>query len=85
MWILYLILLKDDSFKGYRKKILKSLQERFKSKITDNEESKDVDKLKLDEFVDNMQTYEANHNNNKKISKKVLLYLSNTWKCWISP
>lgn len=41
------------------------------------EHSKDDNKLKSDEFVGNLQTYEDNHHKKKK-SQKVLLYLPNT-------
>ena len=38
--------------------VLKSLLERFHAKITAIEESKDIDKIPLTEFVRNLQTYE---------------------------
>ena len=40
------------------KKVLKSLLERFHAKITAIEESKDIDKIPLTEFVGDLQTYE---------------------------
>ena len=40
------------------RKVLKSLPERFHSKITAIEESKDIDKIHLTEPVGNLQTYE---------------------------
>ena len=38
--------------------MLRSLLERFHSKITAIEESKDIDKIPLTVLVDNLQTYE---------------------------
>lgn len=43
------------------RKIRRSLLERFQTKITIIDESKDVDKLKFNELVGKLQTYEANH------------------------
>ena len=40
------------------RKVLKSLPERFHSKITAIEESKDIDKIPLTKLVGNLQTYE---------------------------
>ena len=40
------------------RKVLRSLPERFHSKITAIEESKDIDKIPLTELVGNLQTYE---------------------------
>ena len=40
------------------RKVLRSLPERFHAKITTIEESKDIDKIPLTEFVGNLQTYE---------------------------
>jgi hypothetical protein len=40
------------------KKILKSLPERFKIKVTTIEESKDLDLMKIEELVGSLQTYE---------------------------
>ena len=40
------------------RKVLRSLPERFHSKITTIEESKDIDKIPLTELVGNLQTYE---------------------------
>jgi hypothetical protein len=40
------------------KKILKSLPERFRIKVTSIEESKDLDSMKIEEFVGSLQTYE---------------------------
>ncbi|RVW36754.1 hypothetical protein CK203_035072 [Vitis vinifera] len=40
------------------RKILRSLPERFRAKVTTIEESKDVDSLKVDELVGLLQTFE---------------------------
>ena len=40
------------------RKVLRSLPERFYTKITPIEESKDIDKIPLTELVGNLQTYE---------------------------
>ena len=40
------------------RKVLRSLIERFHTKITTIEESKDIDKIPLIELVRNLQTYE---------------------------
>ena len=40
------------------RKVLRSLPERFHTKITAIEESKDIDKIPLTELVSNLQTYE---------------------------
>jgi len=39
-------------------KILRSLRERFRIKVTANEESKDLEEMKIEEFVGSLQTYE---------------------------
>jgi len=40
------------------KKILRSLPERFRIKVTTIEESKDFDSMKIEELVGSLQTYE---------------------------
>ena len=40
------------------RKVLRALPERFHAKITEIEESKDIDKIPLIELVGNLQTYE---------------------------
>ena len=40
------------------RKILRSLLERFRAKVTVIEESKDIDSMRLDELVGSSQTYE---------------------------
>ncbi|GMP90130.1 hypothetical protein CsSME_00041397 [Camellia sinensis var. sinensis] len=47
-------------------KILRSLPDRFQPKVTAIEEAQDVDNLKLDQLVGNLQTYEAYKNFKKK-------------------
>ncbi|GMP23151.1 hypothetical protein CsSME_00000857 [Camellia sinensis var. sinensis] len=47
-------------------KILRSLPDRFQPKVTAIEEAQDVDNLKLDQLVGNLQTYEAHRNFKKK-------------------
>jgi len=39
-------------------KILRSLSERFRIKVTTIEESKDLDEMKIEELVGSLQTYE---------------------------
>jgi hypothetical protein len=39
------------------KKILRSLPERFRIKVTSIEESKDLDSMKIEELVGSLQTY----------------------------
>ena len=51
------------------RKVLKSLPERFHTKITAIEESKDIDKIPLTELVGNLQTYELGLTRIKKSSK----------------
>lgn len=53
------------------RKNLRSILERFKLKITVIEESKDIDRLKLNKLIGNMQIYEKNHH--KKKSKGLVL------------
>jgi uncharacterized coiled-coil DUF342 family protein len=40
------------------RKILKSLPERFKIKVTTIEENKDLEEMKIEKFVVSLQTYE---------------------------
>ena len=49
-----------ESIPNYKveRKILRSLSERFRAKVTAIEESKDVDSLKLDELVGSLQTFQ---------------------------
>ena len=49
--------------------MLRSLLERFHSKITAIEESKDIDKIPLTELVGNLQTYELGLSRIRKSGK----------------
>ena len=40
------------------RKILRSLSERFRPKVTAIKESKDIDSMRVDELVGSIQTYE---------------------------
>ena len=51
------------------RKVLRSLPERFHTKITMIEESKDIDKIPLTELVGNMQTYELSLTRIGKLGK----------------
>lgn len=50
-----------------RRKILRSVFQMFVPKVTTLEESKDLDKLKLDELICNLQIYKANLPKKKKV------------------
>jgi len=49
---------KVSNVKLIKKKILRSLSERFRIKVTTIEESKDLDSMKIEELVRSLQTYE---------------------------
>ena len=51
------------------REVLKSLPERFHTKITAIEESKDIDKIPLTDLVGNLQTYELSLSRIEKSSK----------------
>ena len=51
------------------RKVLRSLLERFHTKITAIEKSKDIDKIPLTELVGNLQTYELGLSKIGKSSK----------------
>ena len=51
------------------RKILRSLPERFRPKVTAIEESKDIDSLRVDELVGSIQTYEMTLPNSHKSKK----------------
>ena len=51
------------------KKVLRSLPKRFHAKITDIEESKDIDSIPLTELIGNLQTYELGLTRLGKASK----------------
>ena len=55
------------------RKILRSLPERFYSKIISIEESNDIDKIPLTELVGNIQTYELGLTKIRKSSKSMAL------------
>ena len=48
------------------RKFLRYLLERFKAKVTTIEESKAVDSLKIDEFVDSLQTFDMTFESPRK-------------------
>ncbi|XP_022891620.1 uncharacterized protein LOC111406424 [Olea europaea var. sylvestris] len=48
------------------RKVLRSLPERFKPKVTAIEESKDLDEVKIEELVGSLQTYELTISQHKK-------------------
>lgn len=48
------------------RKVLRSLLERFRPKVTVIKESKDLDSIKLDELVSSLQTYELTFPTSKK-------------------
>ena len=54
------------------RKILRSLQESFRAKVTAIEESKDLDEIKVQELIDSLQTYELSLPNQRK-SKSLAL------------
>ena len=56
-------------------KFLRFLPDRFQPKVTAIEEAQDVDNLKLDQLVGNLQTYEA-HRNFKKKQKDFIAFSS---------
>ena len=58
------------------RKVLKSLPERFHTKITTIEESKDIDKIHLTELVGNLQTYELSLTRIEKSSKSKSMALT---------
>jgi hypothetical protein len=54
------------------KKILRSLPERFRIKVTTIEESKDLDAMKIEELVGFLQTYEFSLSPVKKVKSITL-------------
>ena len=54
------------------RKILRSLQESFRAKVTAIEESKDLDDIKVQELIGSLQTYELSLPNQRK-SKSLAL------------
>ena len=57
-------------------KILRSLQESFRAKVTAIEESKDLDEIKVEELIGSLQTYELSLPNQRK-SKSLALKTTN--------
>ena len=53
-------------------KILRSLPESFRAKVTTIEESKDLDKIKVQELIGSFQTYELSLPNQRKIKSLAL-------------
>ena len=54
------------------RKILRSLPESFRAKVTTIEESKDLDEIKVQELIDSFQTYELSLPSQRK-SKSLTL------------
>jgi hypothetical protein len=78
-------------------KILRSLPERFRIKVTTTEESKDLEEMKIEELVGSLQTYELSMPTVKKVKtiasrhlkrkpkshlKKALRKKKMLWQCW---
>jgi hypothetical protein len=59
-------------------KILRSLPERFRIKVTTIEESKDLEDMKIEELVGSLQTYELSLPPVKKL-KTIALKASKKW------
>jgi len=79
------------------RKILRSLPECFRIKVTTIEESKDLEEMKIEELVGSLQSYELSLPPVKKVKtialkaskKKVEVYVKTTlrmkkklWQCW---
>ena len=58
------------------RKILRSLPESFRAKVTTIEESKDLDNIKVQELIGSLQTYELSLPNQRK-SKSLALKTTN--------
>ena len=58
------------------RKILRSLQESFRTKVTTIEESKDLDEIKIQELIGSLQTYELSLPSQRK-SKSLALKMIN--------
>ena len=57
------------------RKILRSLSERFRAKVTTIEESKDLDEIKFQELIGSLQTYElglSSHKSSKSLALKTI-------------
>ena len=60
------------------KKILRSLPSRFDSKVNAIEENKNLDTLKVNQLVRNLQTFEANHLDKGKSKEKGITLKANS-------
>ena len=58
------------------RKILRSLPESFRAKVTTIEESKDLNEIKIQEFIGSLQTYELSLPSQRK-SKSLILKIIN--------
>ena len=58
------------------RKILRSLPERFRVKVTTIEESKDLDEIKIQELIGSLQSYELSLSSQRK-SKSLALKIIN--------
>ena len=57
------------------RKILRSLPESFRAKVTAIEESKDLDEIKIQELIGSLQTYELglpSHKSSKSLTLKTI-------------
>ena len=57
------------------RKILRSLSESFRAKVTTIEESKDLDEIKIHELIGSLQTYELglpSHKSSKSLASKTI-------------
>ena len=57
------------------RKILRSLLESFRAKVTAMEESKDLDEIKIQELIGSLQTYELglpSHKSSKSLTLKTI-------------
>ena len=61
------------------RKILRSLLDSFRAKVTAIEESKDRDEIKVQELIGSLQTYELSLPSQRK-SKSLALKTINEWK-----
>ena len=62
------------------RKILRSLSESFRAKVTAIEESKDLDDIKVQELVGSLQTYEMSLAINGRVNLLLLRPLMRRWK-----
>ena len=62
------------------RKILRSLPESFRAKVTAIEESKDLDDIKVQELIGSLQTYELSLPTQRKSNLLLLRPLMKGWK-----